>query len=64
MIGETELIYREEQKFGLWLRLLVALSMIWIVPISIVQLIKDSSKQGPPEMLPIMLLIIARVFVR
>ena len=30
MIGETELIYREEQRFALWLRWLVVLSMIWI----------------------------------
>ena len=63
MIGETELIYREEQNFALWLRLLVALSMIWIVPASIVQLIKDSSKSGSPEILPILTLVIAGIFV-
>ena len=63
MIGETEYIFHEEQSFALWLRLLVALSMIWIVPVSIVQLIKDSSKQGSPEILPIILLIVAGIFV-
>jgi len=63
MIGETELIYREEQNFALWLRLLFALSMIWIVPVSIIQLIKDSSKSGSPEILPILTLIIAGIFV-
>ncbi|MCP4612927.1 MAG: hypothetical protein GY845_29900 [Planctomycetes bacterium] len=63
MIEETELIYHEEQSFAMWLRLLVALSMIWIVPLSIVQLIKDSSKSGPPEILPILTLVIAGIFV-
>ncbi|MHC4243874.1 MAG: DUF6141 family protein [Planctomycetota bacterium] len=63
MIGETEIVYREEQKFALWLRLLVALSMIWIVPVSIIQLIKDSSGQGSSEVLPIIILIVAGVFV-
>ena len=63
MIGETEHIFHEEQSFALWLRLLVVLSMIWIVPISIVQLIKDSSKSGSPEILPILTLVIAGIFV-
>ena len=30
MIEDTELIYREEQRFTLWLHLLIALSMVWI----------------------------------
>ena len=30
MIEETELTYREEQRFTLWLNLLIALSMVWI----------------------------------
>jgi len=47
----------------LWLRLLVGLSMIWIVPVSIVQLIKDSPGQGSPEVLPVILLILAGVVV-
>jgi len=63
MIGETELIYREEQKFALWLRWLVVLSMVWIVPLSIFSLTKTPPEQGPPEILPIILLIVAGVFV-
>ncbi|MBL7145709.1 MAG: hypothetical protein ISS76_15840 [Phycisphaerae bacterium] len=63
MIGETELIYREEQNFALWLRLLVALSMIWVVPVSIIQLIKVFSKSGSPEILPILINVIAGIFV-
>ncbi len=47
----------------MWLRVLVGLSMIWIVPVSIVQLIKDSSGQGSSEVLAIILLIMAGVFV-
>ena len=63
MIGETELIYREEQKFALWLRWLVVLSMVWIVPLSIFSLTKTPPEQGPPGILPIILLIVAGVFV-
>ncbi|HUU15695.1 MAG TPA: DUF6141 family protein [Sedimentisphaerales bacterium] len=63
MIGETELIYREEQRFGLWLRWLVILSMVWIVPLSIFSLAKMPSGQGSPEILPIITLIVAGIFV-
>ncbi len=63
MIGETELIYREEQRFGLWLRWLIALSMALAVPPSIFSLINIPSEQGSPEILPIIILTIAGIFV-
>jgi len=63
MIRETELIYREEQRFALWLRWLIVLSMVWIVPLSIFPLTKIPSEQSSPEVLPIILLIVAGVFV-
>jgi hypothetical protein len=63
MIGETELIFREEQRFALWLRWLMALSMALVVPLSIFPLTKIPSEQGPPEILLAILLIVAGVFV-
>jgi len=45
----------------LWLRVLVGLSMIWIVPLSIVELVKESSGQGSSEVLAVILLIVAGV---
>jgi len=63
MIEETELIYREEQRFALWLRWLVVVSMALVVPLSIFSLAKMPPEQGPPEILPIILLIVAGVFV-
>ena len=63
MIGETELIYREEQRFGLWLRWLIALSMALAVPFSIFSLTKILSDQGQGDILPIILLITAGICV-
>ncbi len=63
MIGETELIYREEQRFGLWLRWLIVASMALAVPFSIFSLTKIPSEQGSPDILPILTLIIAGIFV-
>ena len=63
MIGETELIFREEQRFALWLRWLVVLSMVWIPPLSIFPLTKTPPEQSPNEILPAILLIVAGVFV-
>ena len=63
MTGETELIYREEQRFGLWLRWLIVASMALAVPLSIFSLTKIHSEQGSPEILPIILLTIAGIFV-
>ena len=45
----------------MWLRVLVGLSMIWIVPLSIVELVKESSGQGSSEVLAVILLIVAGV---
>ncbi len=63
MIGETELIYREEQRFSLWLRCLIVLSMALAVPFSIFSLTKIPYEQGSPEILSIILLTIAGIFV-
>lgn len=63
MSGENEPIYREEQRFGLWLRWLIAASMALAVPLSIFSLTKIPSKQGSPEILPIIILIIAGICV-
>ena len=63
MIEETELIYREEQRFGLWLRWLIALSMALAVPFSIFSLTKIPSEQGSSDILPILTLIIAGICV-
>ena len=63
MIGENELIYREEQRFGLWLRWLIVASMALAVPFSIFSLTQIPSEQGSPEIVPIILLVIAGVFV-
>ena len=63
MIGETELIYREEQRFGPWLRWPVALSMALAVPFSILSLTKIPSDQGQPDIVQIILLITAGICV-
>ncbi|MBN1805234.1 MAG: hypothetical protein JW837_08295 [Sedimentisphaerales bacterium] len=53
----TETIYREEQKFWLWFRVLVGMSMIWVATVSIIQLIKDFTGQGSPGILAIVFLV-------
>ncbi len=63
MIGETELIYREEQRFGSWLRWLIALLMALAVPFSIFSLTKIPSEQGSSDILPILTLITAGICV-
>lgn len=63
MIRETELIFPEEQRFALWLHWQVVLSMALAVTLSISSLAKMPSGQGSPEILPIILLIVAGVFV-
>jgi len=47
MLQETEIIYREEQKFGLWLRWLVYLSMGFSVVISVFALTKLPAADSP-----------------
>jgi hypothetical protein len=63
MIEESEIIYREEQSFGLWLRRLIVLSMFLAVPFSIFSLTKISSGQGTSEILEILTLVIAGIFL-
>ena len=63
MFGETELIFREEQRFALWLRWLLVLSMALAVTLSIFSLAKTLPEHGLPEILPIVLLMVAGVFV-
>ncbi len=63
MTEETELIYREEQRFGSWLRWLIVLSMALAVPFSIFSLTKIPSEQGSSEILPILTLIIVGICV-
>ena len=46
MLQETDIIYREEQKFGLWLRWLVYLSMGLSVAITIFALAKESAGEN------------------
>ena len=53
MIGENELIYREEQRFSLWLRWLIALSMTLAVSLSIFSLTNIFSEGGPSDIWPI-----------
>lgn len=62
MTGGNELIYREEQRFGLWLRWLIALLMALVVPLSIFCLTKMPSEQNQSYM-PILTLIIAGICV-
>lgn len=63
MLGENKLIYREEQRFGLWLRWLVAVLVASAVPFSIFSLTKIPSEQGSPGILPIILPAMAGIFV-
>ena len=51
MNGETAIIYREEQKFASWLRLLVYISMGLAVCISIFALKQEFAEQSSPEIL-------------
>ena len=49
MLRETDIIYREEQKFGLWLRWLIYLSMGLSVVISVFALIKETAPDGSQD---------------
>ena len=63
MNEETELIYTEEQRFGLWLRWLIVASMALTVPISIFSLTIMPSGQGSSNIVPLLIVMIAGVFV-
>ncbi len=61
---ETEdIIFREEQKFGLWLRWVVYLSMGLAAGISFFALIKEFDGQSPPEIWGVVLAVIGGVVV-
>jgi hypothetical protein len=55
MLQENSIIYREQQKFALWLRWLVYLSMGLSVVISVFALIKASAGENSQETLEIVL---------
>jgi len=49
MLQETNIIYQEEQKFGLWLRWLIYVSMGLSVVISVFALIKETAPDGSQD---------------
>jgi hypothetical protein len=49
MLRETDIIYREEQKFGLWLRWLIYVSMGLSVVITVFALIKETAPDGSQD---------------
>ena len=63
MNEETKLIYREEQRFVLWVYWVIVGSMALALLPSIFSLIKLSSDQGPTDKLSIVILTIAGIFV-
>ncbi|MHC4412218.1 MAG: hypothetical protein ACYSW6_04475, partial [Planctomycetota bacterium] len=63
MSGENELVYREEQRFSLWLRWLVAALVASAVPFGIFSLTKIYSGQGSPDIPQVLTVIIAGIFV-
>lgn len=63
MIQDTEIIYREEQKFAAWLRWLVYLSMILAILLSIFALRQEFFKQSSTETHEIILAAIVGIGV-
>jgi hypothetical protein len=63
MLREIDIIFREEQKFGLWLRLLVYLSMGLAVVLSVFALKKGYAGEGSQETLEIVLSFIVGIGV-
>ena len=63
MIGESELIYREEQRFPLWFRWLLALSMIFAIVLSIFSLPEILSDQSLPDIPPTIPIVIVGICV-
>ncbi|UCF43902.1 MAG: hypothetical protein JSV99_02975 [Planctomycetota bacterium] len=55
--NETDVIFREVQRFSLWLRWMITISMVLAIVIDCVALQKKSSQQAPPDILPTILLI-------
>ena len=63
MFEETEIIYREEQRFALWLRAVLAVSMALAVVLSILPLTQMSAGQWRAELWEIILLFVVGVFL-
>jgi hypothetical protein len=63
MADETETIYREEQKFWLWFRVLLVLSMVSAAGLSILSLVKIPAGQWRSNTGEIVLLLVAGVII-
>ena len=63
MVGEDEIIYREKQRFALWLRVVLVVSMVLAGGLSILPLAKMSAGQLRAEMVQIILLFVVGVFL-
>ncbi len=63
MSEESGLIYREEQRFGLWLRWLIFVSMLLILPLGIFSLSKIPSEEEGIKILPVTTLTICGILV-
>jgi hypothetical protein len=60
---ETEIIYREEQRFGLWFRVLLVLSMVLAAALSILPLVKMAGGQWRSNTGEVVLLFTAGVIL-
>ena len=63
MNEETELIYREEQRFPLWFRWLLVLSMVFAIVLSIFSLPEILSDQSLPDIPPTIPIVIVGICV-
>jgi len=63
MAEENDLIFREEQRFPLWLRLLLIVSMVFMVALGGFALRDAVSKQGTADVLPLILLIVTMIIL-
>jgi hypothetical protein len=60
---QNDAVFREEQRFSLWLRLPLAALMAVVVGLEYFALKQLAAKEGPPEMLPIILLVVAGIIL-
>ena len=63
MNKKEDLIFREEQRFSLWLRLPLVALMAVVVALEYFALKQLAAKEGPPEMLPIISLVVAGIIL-
>jgi len=63
MNEESEVIYREEQRFSLWIRWLIVLLAVLAVPFNIFLLIKIPCEQGSCDIVASLTLILAGICV-